>query len=315
MKGRLIWNFDKLFYSPSDNAKITLWFENYGETFIYISQVQVKFEFGVYVLPPTICGAIGPSECYCLGSIPLMLPQDIVGAQPFQISFTLYELINRNWVLRPTHPTPEYVINVFSTPVYRIFLSRGLRPEDMAVGNVIERMLREWGCDPVTVGINVKVPDSQVASEVLNQIQNSAGLIAIATPRIKEFSTQFRYTLEWLHGEAAMAYAKSKPILILKDKTVRLGGLPSYLSPQLVVEFDPLDLADLQAKLSFIMPRFRAAIEQKNTVTFNQNIQDLVEKGLAVVGAGVIGAAIGYFIDEWFKDDKTRRGSKRRPRS
>lgn len=63
----------------------------------------------------------------------------------FRYTITLYELINQNWVQLPTHPTPEYIINIFSTPVYRIFLSRGLLVEDRAVGDVIARILREWG--------------------------------------------------------------------------------------------------------------------------------------------------------------------------
>jgi hypothetical protein len=45
--------------------------------------------------------------------------------------------------------------------VYRI-LSRRLRVEDRAIGDVIDPMLREWGCDPITVSINVHVPEFQV---------------------------------------------------------------------------------------------------------------------------------------------------------
>ena len=88
-------------------------------------------------------------------------------------------------------------------PSYRIFLSRGLQNEERVVGDAIEQMLREWGCDPVTVGINIRVPEAQVLSEIDYQIQNSTGLIAIATPRYRD-SREVWHTLEWLHSESAL---------------------------------------------------------------------------------------------------------------
>jgi hypothetical protein len=84
----------------------------------------------------------------------------------------------------------------------------------------------EWGCDPVTVGINIHVPEAQVLSAIDYHIQNSTGLIAIATPRYRD-SREVSHTLDWLHSESAIAYAKRKPILILKDKTVNSSGLLS----------------------------------------------------------------------------------------
>ena len=130
--------------------------------------------------------------------------------------------------------------------------------------------------------------------EIQNQIQNSAGLIAIATPRILEHSTLVRYTFEWLQSEAAIAYSKRKPILILREKTVKLGGLPSYLDTH--VAFDPMDLSNLKSKLSIIMPKFRTAIEQRSTQEFHQSIVDLAIKGLAAFGTitliGIIGSII-----------------------
>jgi hypothetical protein len=47
------------------------------------------------------------------------------------------------------------------------------------------------------------------------------------------------------------------------------------------------------------MPKFRAAIEQNNTEEFNQNLKDLVIKGLAAFGGIVlISGIIGLVIDE-----------------
>lgn len=110
MKVGLCWNFDKPYYSPSDDAKISLWLENCGDRMVYVSQIQVEFEFGVYELPEAICGAIAPSMNAYLGTCTLSLPQEKVGPQQFQILYSLYELVNQNWVLRPTHATPKYMI-------------------------------------------------------------------------------------------------------------------------------------------------------------------------------------------------------------
>jgi hypothetical protein len=51
-----------------------------------------------------------------------------------------------------------------------------------------------------------------VTNEVINsEIQNSTGLIAIATPRILDENTHTYKTLEWLHSETGLAYAQHKP--------------------------------------------------------------------------------------------------------
>src|SRR6266566_4921806 len=109
-------------------------------------------------------------------------------------------------------------------------------------------------------------------------------------------STLEWYTFEWLQSEAALAYSKRKPILILKDRTVKLGGLPSYLHPGTQLEFDPMNMGDLKTKLSVIMPRFRRAIEQRATEEFYQGLEDLAIKGLAAFGAIILIGIIGSFI-------------------
>lgn len=198
----------------------------------------------------------------------------------------------------PIRKTQKFIINVFLTPIYNVFLSRGIHFEDRIIGDPIAQTISEWGCWPRTVGINVNVPENQVTSRIEKEIQECAGLIVVATPRILDYSTLTWRTLEWANSEAGMAYAKRKPILILKQKDVKLGGLLSRLDTQLL-EFDPLNMYDLKIKLSVIMPGFRAAMEQGNTKEFNQKLKDLVMKGLAAVGGIVlISGIIGFFLDE-----------------
>jgi hypothetical protein len=94
-----------------------------------------------------------------------------------------------------------------------------------------------------------------------------------------------------------MAYANRKPILILRDKNVSLGGLLAYSQRQ--IEFDPQNLPDVKAKLAIIMPAFRKAIEQHNTNEFNRDLKDLAIKGLAAFGGLVLlSGIIGSIMDE-----------------
>jgi hypothetical protein len=299
----LTWRFDKPYYSPSEIANIDFWLQNNGATYISISQISVEFEFGICKLAETICGMIPPLNSGSpnigyLGTARVLLPSHRVGSQRFSFKYILHEWINQKWLPHPMLRSEQFIINVYSTPVYPVFLSRGIRFEDRIIGDQIAQIIREWGCDPVTVGINIHVPEHQVAAEIESQIQDSRGLIAIATPRIFEHSTLEWYTFEWLQSEAALAYAKRKPILILKDRTVTLGGLPSYLHPETQLEFDAMNLGDLKTKLSVIMPRFRRAIEQRATQEFYQSLADLAIRGLAAFGGIILIGIIGSFIDD-----------------
>ncbi len=118
-------------------------------------------------------------------------------------------------------------------------------------------MIREWGFDTITVGIEVEVPEEEVPLRVREEIKRADALIAIATPRFGDALTGLWRTLEWLHGEVGIAFGVDKPLLILKDKRVSLGGLLSYLSGAghiPYIEFDPYNLEELKLKLSTVMP-------------------------------------------------------------
>jgi hypothetical protein len=52
----------------------------------------------------------------------------------------------------------------------------------------------------------------------------------VATRRNYDQITSTWRTLEWLHSELGIAYGINKPLLVLKENTVKLKGLPSYLT-------------------------------------------------------------------------------------
>ena len=96
-----------------------------------------------------------------------------------------------------------------------------------------------------------------------------------------------------------MAFARQKPILILKDRNVNLGGLPSYLPPNTQLEFDPYNLNDLKRRLSLAILWFRESIERKNTADFYDKLKNLAIGGLAAFGGVVILGGIFRSLRKW----------------
>jgi hypothetical protein len=295
------WNFNKSNYSLGEHASVSYWIKNHGEYPLYLSDLKLDFDFGTYNLEE-IQGNVNPRTERFLGNISLTLPKNVVGRKLFTLKYRLHELVNNNWVDLGTYSSEkQYFISIYPKPLYGVFISRGLSVEDKAIGNPIAEMIREWGFQTVTVGIEVKVPEEQALMRIREEIKKSEAVIAIATPRFMDALTGTWRTLEWLHDEVGIAFGIDKPLLILKDKRVTLRGLPSYLSkPNQVppVEFDPYNLDELKIGLSRIMPDFREWIETKRKQAFNESLTNLAIGGLAIVGfiavvSGIIGALSG----------------------
>lgn len=295
------WNFNKSTYTPGEQALISFWIENNGDNPLYLSNLELQFDFGTYSLK-SIGGMISPRENKFLGNVWLSLPKSVVGRKIFTLKYRLQEYINNNWVDLGFYSSDrQYFISVYPAPLYRAFVVRGLSTEDRAIGDPIAEMIREWGFETVTVGIEVKVPEEQVPLQVREEIKKSEAVIAIATPRFMDALTGLWRTLEWHHDEVGIAFGIDKPLLILKDKRVSLGGLPSYLMKlkQIpAIEFDPYNLDELKNGLSTIMPGFREWIETKRKQGFFETLERIITGGLAVVGViaiitGIVGALSG----------------------
>ncbi len=295
------WNFDKESHSPGETALVSFWLENTGDTHLYLSELELEFDFGKYNLS-TISGAVVPKTNRFLGNTRLLLPENVVGRKFFTIKYRMYEYVQEKWIdLGIYRSDKQYFISIYPRPFYRVFVSRGLSMEDRSIGDPIAEMIREWGFDTITVGIEVKVTEEEVPLRVREEIRRADALIAIATPRFMDTLTGLWRTLEWLHGEVGIAFGVDKPLLILKDRRVSLGGLPSYLSrvehiP--CIEFDPYNLEELKLKLSTVMPGFREWIETKRRQGFFEAIGKLIVGGLAAIGlitviSGIIGSTTG----------------------
>ena len=295
------WNFSKSTYAPGDSASVSFWLENTGDTHLHLSDLQMQFDFGTYNLE-SVSGMVPPRTNKLLGRVNLLLPKDVVGQKAFTLKYRMYEYISDTWVdLHFYQPTNQYLVGIYPTPLYRVFLSRGLRMEDRVVGDPMAEMVREWGFETVTVDIEVHAPENQVPGKVREHIKKSDAVIAIATPRFVDGLTGLWRTLEWCHAEVGIAFGIDKPLLILKDTRVSLGGLPSYLADPghtPVIEFDPYNLDELRPRLSAIMPPFRDWIGTKRRREFLDAVGKIAVGGLAVVGAiaiinGITGSASG----------------------
>jgi len=79
-------------------------------------------------------------------------------------------------------------------------------------------------------------------------------------------------------------YGIDKPLLVLKENTVKLEGLPAYLTsfeniP--LIEFDRNNLDRVIGHLDYYMPYFRQAIKEKRANKFFSNL----------IGGGIFGLA------------------------
>ena len=184
-----------------------------------------------------------------------------------------------------------------AAPPLNVFLSRSLSEEDRNVGEEVVRALLRWLLHPSTVGVPERVSDNRVAERVRDQIAASDGVIIIATPRYIDTAGRV-HTFEYAHAEAAVAFAKEKPILIVRPQGCRLtsflkaledGGHCSIVD---VTEADFADPSDLLVKLQMGLHWFRSLAR----ATRKKNQWHKASRWLAGGTILALGALGGYYI-------------------
>jgi hypothetical protein len=285
MHWRLAAQFERHTYSPLDNAAINVSFVNNGFTPIRITDAIIRLDFGSLSLPEFV---VTPMTNASLGRYEIRIPQNVVGCRCFDVRFRIQEIYTRDYSIdHGFQQSSTSFISVYPRPWYRVFISRSISSQDRKVGDVISSMISEWGFETATVGIEVKVSNAEVPDCVKDEISKANAVIAILTPRTRDAVTNLWRTLEWAQSEIGVAFGINKPLLILKDRRVELGGLPSFLvqyGQALSLEYDDYNLNYLRYNLALLMPTFRAWIE-------GQNFQQFVEllKKLAIGGSALIG--------------------------
>jgi len=291
----LRWQFDKPTYQPGDRVRTNFWLENTGDTILFASEVGLQLEFqqkqNLYYRKE--CSAqILPRAAQYVSHLTFEIPKTVAGILRYLVTYHLWEYnyASKVWEdLGPFWEELKWYIKVLPVPYYKAFISRGLPPEDRLVGDQIVQMLEEWGFETFTVGIDEVVEPNALAPAVRERITSSDCLIAIATPRYLDALSGYWRTLEWLHGETGIAFGSSRPVLILRDQAVMVGGLMGELR-ELSVPYDPLNLDELRQRLGAIMPMFRQWIADKRREEF---LAGLARIGVPLLIGGIVGFLVG----------------------
>lgn len=222
----------------------------------------------------------------------------VYGKKAFTIVYDVNYYNGKGWVFYDSFRTDEnrYFINVLptrelNTSRFIAFLSRGIRLEDLLIGDFIAQRIRQWNFETRTVGIEVSIPNEETSQHVRNEIKNADVLIAIATPRNYDQITDTWRTLEWLQAEVGIAYGVNKPLLILQENTVKLDALPNYLTSfdkVPIIVFDRSDLVGIIDNIDNYMPYLREAIKKKRVDAF---FSALIKGGILTL-AGIKGIEI-----------------------
>jgi len=284
-------NCDKIFYSPGDIVQLSIWMDNNSVYPLRVSNIEIVFD-SIRQIIDADHNMSHPQEKRLLNTYCFTLPSSLNGRQSFTIEYNVEFFDFRKWTYlnRYFSGDKKYFINILSrreigSSKYAIFLSRSLRPEDRYVGDVVAQRIRQWNLDTNTVGIEIKASDEEASNIIKSRIRNSDALIALATPRSYDLMTQTWRTLDWLHDEAGIAFGINKPLMIIKEASVTLGGLPRYLTefnncP--LIEYQPAQPGDLIDCIDYYMPYFREAMKKERTDRF---FSGLAQTGIIVLAS------------------------------
>ncbi len=291
----LKWNFNQGTFTPGARARVTFHLENPGPNPLWISEINILFDFSTYTMSGI--NDIAPvGRSVQIASTTFDLPATEAGTNVYAIQYHLYEWVNNAWVdLGVQNPSERYYLNIFPAPFYRVFVSRGLHAEDRQVGDHIAQWIRDWGFETRTVGIEVQVPEDQVTAAILDEIQRSDAFIAIATPRHLDALSGMWRTLEFLHGETGIAFGLDKPMLIMQEDKIEVGGLPGYLMSFGLTPnfgFNRWDLNSLRNKVQAAMPTVRDAIATHRWQANKAILGKIALWGGLLLAGGGIGAGI-----------------------
>lgn len=283
----LNWRFDKLWFKPGGHGLASLWLENHGMHPIYVSKIGAQFDWQAdnwYVNDSNVY--IPPNSSKYLSFLDFNVPTNIVGKRTCQFGVEIHEkdpmLDWRNKGIIWFEPTS---INVTVIPRYRCFVSRSNREENKLMVEPFVNRIQDWGFDTYTVGINVFADLGKEKEVIRAEIEKADCLIGIATKRYQAWVNGYAWkTLEWLHDEVSIAYGLRKPILIIKEEDLELGGLPTKLS---FISFSPHNINEGLRKLDNCMLQFRRQIESKKSGELFGNL------GKLAVGALLLFAGIG----------------------
>ncbi|MCB9895689.1 MAG: hypothetical protein H6839_14685 [Planctomycetes bacterium] len=288
------YQFDKPSYEPGEDAQIRLTVTNTGDVPILVCSVALRTAFGVYSFEIAKV-IIEPNHRAAVGTLRAKLPSDRVGSFCLSVEMSVTYATDGQWQpFRQEYWENVSLLNIRPAEVLPVFVSRGVRSEDRAISDPLVSILRDWGLDTRTVGVEILVPSDQVPDRVRQEVLAAPGLILVATPRSLDAITRAWKTFEWAHAEVAMAYAQDRPILVLCEASVEPSGLPSYLESLGLVRCikfsasDPLATRDaINANMAWFRANVKACQKQMRSSEFWNGMKGVLAfvGGLATAGA------------------------------
>lgn len=309
MNWRVDYQFSNHALILGESISITIHIENKENTSLYFSNFKINFN-NKYFRLNQLSLLLLPFKTYSSVSQPFLIPNDLIKKTSFQITYGAYQENKGKWNYLGEFFSRCYYVQIIPKPIYSVFVSRGLDIEDRIVGDPIAQIIREWGLNTITIGIEVQEPIKRnIPERVKQEIIKSDAVIMIADPRFLD-SNGAKKVFEWAESELGIGYGNKKPLLVIKENDVKLGGLTSYLTrygqiPEIPFYRD--NMAYLRQSLDYILPKFREVIKNKNWNDFSENAIDYLKKGIIGAGAaGVVYWLMGGF-DQSSKDKKRKR--------
>lgn len=283
--------------------------DNNSEFPLSVSNIQIIFDSEPIVLDKDYI-ILTRQQKGLVNTYRFRLPYSLYGRQPFTLEYEIRYFDYNQWYYIDRFRTNNrrYFISILprreiGSSKCTVFLSRSIRPEERYIGDLVARRLRQWNLDTRTVGIEVVSSDVEASTTIRNEIRACDGLIALATPRNFNSLNKTWQTLEWLHDEAGIGFGINKPLMIIKDATVDLGGLPKYLTKfndYPLIEYSITHPTVLLDGIDYYMPYFREAIKKDRA---NRFFSGLVQGGIIIL-AGLKAVDIlenafnGFFSEE-----------------
>lgn len=294
-------NFDKAVYPPGSKGRVWGNLVNTGDSSIWLDDIGIQYSWQNNLwYPYDVNRCLNPKASRYF-SIEFEVPSDILGTNTFHVGANArYCIPYQTWkghdyveTSRWSEPEATWTaepgyIKIAPYPKYSAFVSRSVSERDSSTIDPIVQSIEDWGFEIHTVGINLFTAPEDVPDYVREWILKSDCLIAVATKRDISAITGLWKTLEWLHGEVGIAFGVDKPILILRDYEVQLGGLPSSI-PSWQIPFDIANLQAIKTDLSMKMPAFRSQIGESRKTKFWVNMKNVA---IPVVVGFLAGTAI-----------------------
>lgn len=282
---------DSFVHQPNEQMKISLTVQNLSDTALYFSKAEVapSWANGKKGIKPIEKKEYLPSRSsMSLADFNLTLPRKVgLYSIKFGLETWVYNYYTADWKNLGTLWTSDWgYIQVTPQPIYKVFVSRSNRPEDSPVVDQIVNMIRLWGFEPKTVGINKFSEDPlKIFDDIEKTVNKLDALIAICTPRDYNLQEKAFKAPAMIHFESTIALGRKKPLLFIIDERIKPEGLlDDSRFPK--VSYHPTKLEVLEHRLAVVMPGFRRWIAEKKQQQF---LDGLVKAGLILGGIWLVG--------------------------